>query len=69
MLDLAVGGADAHDATDVAGTQAGRAADLIRRAVEAAFAPGDLVTCELGGKAGTAEVFAAVRAAMAGLDG
>ena len=48
--------------------EAGRAASLIRRAVEAAFAPGKLVTCELGGKAGTAEVFAAVRAAMAGLD-
>lgn len=48
--------------------EATRAADLIRRAVEAAFAPGGLVTCELGGKAGTAEVFAAVRGAMAGLD-
>ena len=49
-------------------SEATRTADLIRRAVEAAFAPGTLVTRELGGAAGTAEVFAAVRSAMAGLD-
>ncbi len=45
-----------------------RTASLIRRAVESAFAPGQLVTCELGGNAGTADVFSAVRSAMAGLD-
>ena len=48
--------------------EAVRAADLMRRGVEAAFAGGELVTCELGGKAGTADVFDAVRTAMAGLD-
>ena len=48
--------------------EAVRTASLLRRGVEAAFADGALVTCELGGKAGTAEVFDAVRAAMAGLD-
>ena len=41
-----------------------RAADLLRGAVEDAFAPGDLVTCELGGDAGVAAVFAAVGAAL-----
>ncbi|HET7410060.1 MAG TPA: isocitrate/isopropylmalate family dehydrogenase [Paracoccaceae bacterium] len=41
-----------------------RAGALIRRAVDAAFADGRLVTCELGGEAGTAEVHAAVAAAM-----
>ena len=41
-----------------------RAGALLRRAVEAAFAPGTLVTCELGGAAGTAAVFAAVGAAL-----
>jgi len=45
-----------------------RTATLIRRAVEAAFADGRLVTCELGGRAGTAEVFDAVSAAVARLD-
>lgn len=49
-------------------TEAVQAAGLIRRAVESAFAPGNLVTCELGGTAGTADVFAAVRSAMTGLD-
>ena len=48
--------------------EAGRAAGLLRRAVEAAFADGRLVTCELGGSAGTAEVYAAVTAALEGLD-
>jgi len=45
-----------------------RAGGLLRRAVERAFAGGDLVTCELGGDAGTAAVFGAVRAALDGLD-
>ncbi|MCI4663813.1 MAG: isocitrate/isopropylmalate family dehydrogenase [Neomegalonema sp.] len=44
-----------------------RAGALIRRAVEAAFAGGDLVTCELGGDAGTARVFEAVGDALAGV--
>lgn len=41
---------------------------LIRRSVEAAFAGGTLVTCELGGSAGTRDVFEAVDAAMDTLD-
>ncbi len=41
-----------------------RAARLLRRAVEAAFAPGTLVTCELGGSAGTRAVFDAVGVAL-----
>ena len=45
-----------------------RAGALIRRAVGAAFAGGELRTCELGGDAGTAAVFRAVEAAMDGLD-
>ena len=40
------------------------ASALIRRAVDAAFASGELRTCELGGKAGTGAVFSAVEAAM-----
>ncbi len=44
--------------------EAARAGALIRRAVDAAFAPGTLRTCELGGTAGTAAVFAAVGAAL-----
>jgi hypothetical protein len=36
--------------------------------VEAAFAPGDLVSCENGGKAGTAEIMARVRGALAASD-
>lgn len=48
--------------------EAGRAASLMRRAVETAFADGKLVTCELGGKAGTAAVYTAVTEAMARLD-
>ncbi|MEM1344254.1 MAG: isocitrate/isopropylmalate family dehydrogenase [Pseudomonadota bacterium] len=45
-----------------------RASALLRSAVEHAFAPGALVTCELGGTAGTAAVFKAVEAALEGLD-
>ncbi|MEO0624174.1 MAG: isocitrate/isopropylmalate family dehydrogenase [Pseudomonadota bacterium] len=37
---------------------------LIRLAVERAFGNGDLVTCELGGAAGTAEVFARIFRAL-----
>ena len=44
------------------------AATLIRRAVEAAFADGTLVTCELGCKAETADVFDTVTAALDRLD-
>ncbi len=44
--------------------QASRAGALIRRAVDAAFAPGTLRTPELGGDAGTEAVFAAVEAAL-----
>ncbi len=46
--------------------EAARAGALIRRAVDAAFAPGTLRTCELGGDAGTEAVFAAVEAALDG---
>ena len=42
-----------------------KAASLIRRAVDAAFAPGDLVTCELGGDAGVDKVREAVLAEVA----
>lgn len=52
----------------LAAPDAARAAGLIRRAVDAAFAGGDLVTCELGGDAGCAQVQAAVLAAMEGMD-
>ena len=45
-----------------------RAAALIRRAVDAAFADGRLVTCELGGAAGTADVHRAVADALEGLE-
>lgn len=41
---------------------------LIREAVNRAFAGGDLVTCELGGQAGTAAVFARIDAALAELE-
>jgi 3-isopropylmalate dehydrogenase len=44
--------------------EAGRAGALIRRAVDAAFAPGTLRSCELGGTAGTQAVFDAVRTAL-----
>ena len=43
-------------------------AGLIRRAVETAFADGSLVTCELGGKAGTADVYKHVTSALESLD-
>ncbi len=43
---------------------AGKAGALLRAGVERAFAGGGLVTCELGGEAGTAEVFVAVGAAL-----
>jgi 3-isopropylmalate dehydrogenase len=49
-------------------SEAIRAGALIRRAVDAAFAGGELRTCELGGDAGTAAVFAAVEAAMDSAD-
>ena len=45
-------------------TEAARAAKALRAAVDAAFADGDLITCELGGSAGTSEVFAAVGSAL-----
>jgi 3-isopropylmalate dehydrogenase len=44
--------------------EAGRAGALIRAAVDRAFAAGDLLTCELGGEAGTREVTQAVLAAL-----
>jgi hypothetical protein len=44
--------------------EAARAGALLRSAVEAAFAPGNLVTCELGGDADTGTVFAAVGSAL-----
>jgi len=44
------------------------AGSALRRAVEVAFAPGRLITCELGGDAGTAAVFAAVEGALAQID-
>ena len=48
--------------------EAAQAAALIRRAVDAAFAPGELVTCELGGDAGAAKVQEAVLAQIGALD-
>ena len=48
--------------------EATQAASLVRKAVDAAFAGGDLVTCELGGDAGCAKVQAAVLAAMEGIE-
>ncbi len=48
--------------------EARRAGGLLREAVTAAFADGNLVTCELGGEAGTSTVFQAVEAALARLD-
>ena len=48
--------------------EAVRAGALIRRAVDAAFANGRIVTCELGGRAGTAEVHEAVAEAMDRVD-
>ena len=47
---------------------AGNAGRMLREAVENAFAPGALVTCELGGDAGTATVFEAVSAALEKVD-
>jgi 3-isopropylmalate dehydrogenase len=44
--------------------EAARAGALIRAAVDRAFAGGDLLTCELGGRAGTAAVTRAVLAAL-----
>lgn len=49
-------------------SEALQAGGLMRRAVEAAFANGNLVTCELGGDAGTRAVFDAVSSAMDRLD-
>ncbi len=48
--------------------EAGRAGALLREAVDRAFAPGSLVTRELGGEAGTAAVIAAVEAELGRLD-
>jgi 3-isopropylmalate dehydrogenase len=48
--------------------EAGRAGRLIRQAVTDAFAKGQMVTCELGGDAGTQTVFDAVTAALDALD-
>jgi len=48
--------------------EAGVAASAMRRAVDEAFGGGQLVTCELGGKAGTEAVFAAVRETLARVD-
>ncbi|MEM7547138.1 MAG: isocitrate/isopropylmalate family dehydrogenase [Pseudomonadota bacterium] len=48
--------------------EAAKAATLIRRAVDAAFKDGNLITCELGGDAGIGKVQAAVLAEMGRLD-
>jgi len=45
-----------------------RAADILRLAVERTFASGELVTCELGGAAGTNAVFSGVEAQLAQID-
>ncbi|MEM9147119.1 MAG: isocitrate/isopropylmalate family dehydrogenase [Pseudomonadota bacterium] len=45
-------------------TEAVRAGALLREAIDAAFANGTLVTCELGGSVGTADVFARIGAAL-----
>ncbi len=52
-----------HNATDTM-----RAASALRQAVDDAFSGGELVTCELGGKAGTSAVFEAVRSSLAKVD-
>lgn len=51
-----------------ASTEAVTTAGLIRRAVDAAFADGSLVTCELGGDAGTSRVYDVVNAGIDRLD-
>ncbi|MEM6621930.1 MAG: isocitrate/isopropylmalate family dehydrogenase [Pseudomonadota bacterium] len=51
-----------------AAAEAVQAGGLLRRAVEATFADGEVVTCELGGSAGTDEVYRLVGAALDGLD-
>ncbi|MEM7743200.1 MAG: isocitrate/isopropylmalate family dehydrogenase [Pseudomonadota bacterium] len=48
--------------------EATRTGDLLRRAVDQAFAKGELITCELGGTAGTTEVYSKVTAALEELD-
>ncbi|HEX4273365.1 MAG TPA: isocitrate/isopropylmalate family dehydrogenase [Rhizomicrobium sp.] len=50
---------DRHD-----NTSCRQAAQILTQAVEAAFTPGDLVSTEIGGKAGTAEIMARVTAAL-----
>ncbi len=45
-----------------------QAADVLRNAVARTFADGNLVTCELGGPAGTNAVFSAVEAQLAQID-
>jgi len=49
-------------------SEAGVAASTLRRAVEGAFGGGRLITCELGGDAGTEAVFTAVKDALARVD-
>jgi len=49
-------------------SEAGVAASAMRRAVDDAFGGGRLVTCELGGEAGTEAVFAAVKETLARVD-
>jgi 3-isopropylmalate dehydrogenase len=51
--------AETHDLAE-----AQRAADRLTAAVEAAFAPGRLVPCEMGGTSGTQAIFEAVRAQL-----
>lgn len=48
--------------------EAMRAGKLLRFAVETAFAPGTLITCELGGDAGTEAVFQAIGTALDKID-
>lgn len=44
--------------------EAQAAADRLTAAVEKAFAPGDLIPCELGGTAGTARIFETIRTGL-----
>ena len=52
-----------HNVSEVA-----KAGAMLRSAVDQAFSPGDLITCELGGTAGTTDVFAAVETQLGTLD-
>jgi 3-isopropylmalate dehydrogenase len=51
--------AETHDLAE-----AQRAADRLTAAVEAAFAPGRLIPCEMGGTSGTQAIFETVRARL-----